>query len=109
MFARDVMTPEAEWIAPDLSLAEVGRIMRDKCIGCLPVGEEDERFVIVDPADGRPDADELVMVMNGFDTNFDEENELYGVNTIAYAYDEVGNVAAFQAASPVRPSAKGSN
>ena len=33
MFARDVMTPEAEWIAPDLSLAEVGRIMRDKCIG----------------------------------------------------------------------------
>jgi manganese oxidase len=29
---------------------------------------------------------ELVMVMNGFDTNFDEENEFYAVNTIAHAY-----------------------
>jgi FtsP/CotA-like multicopper oxidase with cupredoxin domain len=29
---------------------------------------------------------ELVMVMNGFDTNFDEENEVYAVNTVAHAY-----------------------
>ncbi len=29
---------------------------------------------------------ELFMVMNGFDTNFDEENEFYAVNTIAHAY-----------------------
>ena len=29
---------------------------------------------------------EFVMVMNGFDTNFDEENEVYAVNTIAHAY-----------------------
>lgn len=29
---------------------------------------------------------ELVMVMNGFDTNFDEENEIYAVNTVAHAY-----------------------
>jgi FtsP/CotA-like multicopper oxidase with cupredoxin domain len=29
---------------------------------------------------------EMVMVMNGFDTNFDEENEVYAVNTIAHAY-----------------------
>jgi FtsP/CotA-like multicopper oxidase with cupredoxin domain len=41
---------------------------------------------IVDPKQGRPDADELVMVMNGFDTNFDRSNEVYGVNTIAFAY-----------------------
>ena len=26
------------------------------------------------------------MVMNGFDTNFDEENEFYAVNTIPHAY-----------------------
>ena len=26
------------------------------------------------------------MVMNGFDTNFDRENEVYAVNTIAFAY-----------------------
>jgi len=30
--------------------------------------------------------DELVMVMNGFDTNFDGENEVYAVNTRAFAY-----------------------
>jgi FtsP/CotA-like multicopper oxidase with cupredoxin domain len=29
---------------------------------------------------------ELVMVMNAFDTNFDGENEFYAVNTIAHAY-----------------------
>ncbi|HEX8233526.1 MAG TPA: multicopper oxidase domain-containing protein [Caulobacteraceae bacterium] len=29
---------------------------------------------------------ELVMVMNAFDTNFDEENEVYAVNTVAHAY-----------------------
>jgi FtsP/CotA-like multicopper oxidase with cupredoxin domain len=29
---------------------------------------------------------ELVMVMNAFDTNFDEENEVYAANTVAHAY-----------------------
>lgn len=29
---------------------------------------------------------ELVMIMNGFDTNFDDENEFYAVNTVAFAY-----------------------
>lgn len=29
---------------------------------------------------------EMVMVMNGFDTNFDNENEVYAVNTVAFAY-----------------------
>ncbi|MCH7492198.1 multicopper oxidase domain-containing protein [Patescibacteria group bacterium] len=43
---------------------------------------------IVDPKeDTRPQADqELIMVMNGFDTNFDEENEIYAVNTVAFHY-----------------------
>lgn len=41
---------------------------------------------IVDPKDGLPEADELVFVMNGFDTNFDRANELYAVNTIPFAY-----------------------
>jgi FtsP/CotA-like multicopper oxidase with cupredoxin domain len=36
-----------------------------------------------DPPEGR---DELVMVMNAFDTNFDNENEVYAVNTVANAY-----------------------
>jgi len=41
---------------------------------------------IIDPRQGRPPADELVMVMNAFDTNFDADNEVYAVNTIANAY-----------------------
>jgi FtsP/CotA-like multicopper oxidase with cupredoxin domain len=42
---------------------------------------------IVDPR-GEPTTgrDDLVMVMNGFDTNFDNENEVYAVNTVAGAY-----------------------
>ncbi len=47
---------------------------------------------IVDPKEGRPPADELVMVMNGFDTNFDGDNEIYAVNTAAH----------FHMADPVR-------
>ena len=41
---------------------------------------------VIDPKQGRPPADELVMVMNGFDTNFDRANEVYAVNTVAFAY-----------------------
>jgi FtsP/CotA-like multicopper oxidase with cupredoxin domain len=41
---------------------------------------------IVDPKKSRPDANEMVMVMNAFDTNFDGENEVYAVNTVAFAY-----------------------
>ena len=29
---------------------------------------------------------EMVMIMNGFDTNFDGDNEVYAVNSIAFAY-----------------------
>ena len=31
---------------------------------------------------------EFVMVMNAFDTNFDDENEVYAVNTVAHAYSK---------------------
>jgi FtsP/CotA-like multicopper oxidase with cupredoxin domain len=41
---------------------------------------------IVDPAAGRPEADEMVMVMNAFDTNFDFSNEVYAVNTVGFHY-----------------------
>jgi FtsP/CotA-like multicopper oxidase with cupredoxin domain len=43
---------------------------------------------IIDPAPAREPADELVMVMNGFDTNFDRANEIYAANTIGFAYAE---------------------
>lgn len=41
---------------------------------------------IIDPPGGRPPATEMVMVMNGFDTNFDGDNEVYAVNTVAFHY-----------------------
>ncbi len=55
---------------------------------------------VVDPPGGRPKIDpdtnqplpadhrvhELVMVMNGFDTNFDDENEVYAVNSVAFGF-----------------------
>jgi FtsP/CotA-like multicopper oxidase with cupredoxin domain len=41
---------------------------------------------IVDPKEGRTPADEMVMVLNGFDTDFDAENNLYAVNTVPFYY-----------------------
>ncbi len=42
---------------------------------------------IVDPSQGREDADELMMMMNGFNTNFDAQgNQIYAVNSIAFHY-----------------------
>jgi manganese oxidase len=41
---------------------------------------------IIDPKAGRPPAREMVMTMNAFDTNFDGENEIYAVNTVAFHY-----------------------
>ncbi len=41
---------------------------------------------IIDPKQGRPPANEMVIVMNAFDTNFDGGNEVYAANTIAFAY-----------------------
>ena len=41
---------------------------------------------IVDPKTPRPPADEMVMVMNGYDTDFDTENNFYTVNGISNYY-----------------------
>lgn len=43
---------------------------------------------LIDPERRRPPAREMVMVLNGFDTNFDGENEVYAVNSIAFAYQK---------------------
>jgi len=43
---------------------------------------------------------EFVMVMNAFDTNFDDENEFYAVNTIPFAYLE--RPLRIERAKPVR-------
>jgi FtsP/CotA-like multicopper oxidase with cupredoxin domain len=41
---------------------------------------------IVDPKTPRPAADEMVMIMNGYDTDFDTENNFYTVNGLPYYY-----------------------
>lgn len=42
---------------------------------------------IVDPKGGRPPVDrEFIMLMNGFDVDFDNQNDFYAVNTIPFHY-----------------------
>ena len=41
---------------------------------------------IVDPKEERPPADEMVMVLNGLDTDFDTENNFYAANTVPFYY-----------------------
>lgn len=43
---------------------------------------------VIDPREGREEADEMVMVLNGFDTNFDGANEVYAVNTVAFHHQK---------------------
>lgn len=44
---------------------------------------------IIDPKEGRPEVDrEFVMVMNGFDVDFDNQNDFYAVNTVAFHYQK---------------------
>ena len=42
--------------------------------------------LIIDPKTPRASADEMVMMMNGYDTDFDTENNFYTVNGIPYYY-----------------------
>ena len=41
---------------------------------------------IIDPKHGRAEADELVMVQNAYDSNFDGDNNIYAVNTVAFHF-----------------------
>lgn len=44
---------------------------------------------IVDPKEGRPAVDhEMVMVMHGYDVDFDDENDFYAVNGIPFHYQK---------------------
>ena len=44
---------------------------------------------IIDPKQGRPPVDrEFVMVMSGFDVDFDDENDFYAVNAIPFHYQK---------------------
>ncbi|MBU6506084.1 MAG: CBS domain-containing protein [Alphaproteobacteria bacterium] len=51
MLVREAMTQHAEWIVPETSLAEVAQKMRDKGIGCLPVGTNDRMVGMITDRD----------------------------------------------------------
>jgi len=56
----------------------------------MPVEEHIARglygMYIIDPKESRPPADEMVMVLNGFDTDFDTENNSYAANSVPFYY-----------------------
>src|SRR4051794_18005499 len=41
MLVRELMTRRVEWTTPTSTIANAARRMRDRNIGCLPVGEND--------------------------------------------------------------------
>ena len=51
MKVRDIMTKHAEWIDADTPLKDVAKKMRDKNIGCLPVGENDRLIGMITDRD----------------------------------------------------------
>lgn len=58
---------------------------------------------IVDPKDGWPKADrEFVMVMSGYDVDFDRKNDFYQVNGIPFHYDRDKNPIRFKVGELVR-------
>ncbi len=58
---------------------------------------------IIDPKDGWPQVDhEMVMVMHGYDINFDFENEFYAVNGIPFHYDMGKHPIRFKVGETVR-------
>jgi len=48
---KDVMTAHAEWVGADTPVREVAKQMRDKGIGCLPVGENDKLIGMITDRD----------------------------------------------------------
>jgi len=48
---KDLMTAHAQWVAADAPVREVAKKMRDKGIGCLPVGENDRLIGMITDRD----------------------------------------------------------
>jgi CBS domain-containing protein len=51
MKVREVMTPEAHWVDPEMTLKEAARKMRQQNIGALPVGENDRLIGLITDRD----------------------------------------------------------
>jgi CBS domain-containing protein len=51
MLVKEAMTQHAEWIDPSISIKEAARIMRERNVGCLPVGENDRLIGMITDRD----------------------------------------------------------
>lgn len=51
MQVKEIMTRDVDWIAPDVTIREAAKRMRDENIGALPVGENDKLIGMVTDRD----------------------------------------------------------
>jgi len=51
MIVKEVMSGHVQWIAPDIPISEVARLMRDGGIGCVPIGENDRLIGMITDRD----------------------------------------------------------
>lgn len=48
---KDVMTPQCEWIAPDKTVNDAAKVMKEKDFGFMPVGENDRLIGMITDRD----------------------------------------------------------
>lgn len=51
MKVKDAMHKGVDWVPPDTPVAEIARLMRDKDIGAIPIGENDRLIGLVTDRD----------------------------------------------------------
>lgn len=51
MLVRDVMTKEVTWIAPDTTVEDAAKMMRDRDIGVLPIGAQEKLVGVITDRD----------------------------------------------------------
>ena len=68
MRIRELMTKHAEWIEASTPLRDVARLLRDRNIGCVPVGENDRLVgMLTAIGSGRREVDDLAVVLASLD------------------------------------------
>ena len=49
---KDLMSPDVEFVSPDMTIAEAAKKMRDGDFGMLPVAEDDRMIGAISDRDG---------------------------------------------------------
>jgi CBS domain-containing protein len=84
MQVREIMSKKVTWVAPEMTLQDAAKKMRDADIGCLPVGKDDKLIGMITDRDitcravaaGRGTAKSTVAdaMSNGIAYCFDDED-----------------------------------